>query len=153
MLITYAALAAAKRNGTLPALLAAMTPAQRVEAAHVCAANSTRTASAWLRTFGELVEAAELALEERAAQADAQAALAELRGETHCETCGAFDDAGCERCPRCGDALLPHPCVGAYARLEGSVYDLAANRFYCTVAAWPYSPAGRAGATLGELAA
>ena len=78
-MITFVALHAAKRNGTLVAWLAEMTPAERVEAAQVCAANSRRTVSEWLATFGELVEAAALALEERAAQADAAAELAEAR--------------------------------------------------------------------------
>lgn len=80
-MITFAALHTAKRNRTLVAWLAAMTPAERVEAAEVCAANSARSVCEWLATFGELVEAAELALEERAAQADAAAALAEMRAE------------------------------------------------------------------------
>ena len=92
-MITYTALHAAKRNGRLVAWLAAMSPAERVEAAEVCATNSARSVSEWLRTFGELVEAeqaaarlatrAALALEERAAQADAAAELAEWRGEPH----------------------------------------------------------------------
>lgn len=56
MRITYHQLHAAKRAGTLPALLASMTSAQRVEAAQVCAANSSKDVSHWLAIFGALME-------------------------------------------------------------------------------------------------
>jgi hypothetical protein len=56
--ITFTALHDAKRNGGLVQWLCEMTPAQRVEAAQVCAANSRRSVSDWLRTFGELMDGA-----------------------------------------------------------------------------------------------
>jgi hypothetical protein len=73
--ITFASLHDAKRSGSLVSWLAEMTPAERIEAAEVCATYSRRTVSEWLATFGELIEAAELALEEEAAKRDSAAAL------------------------------------------------------------------------------
>jgi hypothetical protein len=75
MIITFAALHTAKRAGTLPALLAAMTSAQRVEAAQVCAANSQRSVSHWLAVFGALMEADGVAAALKAAEDRDQAAL------------------------------------------------------------------------------
>jgi hypothetical protein len=101
--ITFASLHEAKRNQTLVSWLAEMTPAERVEAAEVCATYSRRTVSEWLATFGEMIEAAEAALEEEAAERDSAAALAEsradwtqaivLRGEVFEALCEAVDEA------------------------------------------------------------
>jgi hypothetical protein len=67
MLITYQMLHAAKKAGTLVELLASMTPAQRVEAAMVCAANSSKSVSHWLGIFGKLMDAASDAAQVQAA--------------------------------------------------------------------------------------
>lgn len=101
--ITFASLHDAKRNGSLVSWLAEMTPAERIEAAEVCATYSRRTVSEWLAIFGELIEAAEVALEEEAAERDSAAALAEsradwtqalvLRGEVFDALCEAVDKA------------------------------------------------------------
>jgi hypothetical protein len=90
--ITFASLHEAKRNQTLVSWLAEMTPAERVEAAEVCATYSRRTVSEWLATFGEMIEAAEVAIEEEAAERDSAAALAESQADTK---------ALSPRCPRC----------------------------------------------------
>lgn len=88
MLVTFSALHEAKRDGTLAQTLAAMTPAERVEAARVCAANSTRTVSEWLTTFGELVEADDAVYCEECGVA-VNPALAVLDGELMvCLGCG-----------------------------------------------------------------
>lgn len=47
------------------------------------------------------------------------------------------------------DRAALHP---RYVRQGGDVYDTNAGRWYCTVASWPYSPAARDGAVLGEPA-
>lgn len=88
MLVTFAALHEAKRDGTLAQTLAAMTPAERVEAAQVCAANSTRTVSEWLATFGELVEDAGYAVYCEECGVAVNPALAVLDGELMvCQGC------------------------------------------------------------------
>lgn len=45
------------------------------------------------------------------------------------------------------EAAIPAP----YKRIGGDVGERSGNfyRFYCTMAAWPYSPAARMGAELG----
>jgi hypothetical protein len=40
-----------------------------------------------------------------------------------------------------------------YVQRGGDVVDTNAGRFYCTLTAWPYSPAARDGAVLGRAAA
>ena len=95
MLVTFTALHEAKRDGTLAQTLAAMTPAERVEAAQVCAANSTRTVSEWLATFGELVEDAGYAVYCEACGVAVDPAVAVLDGELMvcpgCAPCSAAE--------------------------------------------------------------
>lgn len=91
--ITFAALHDAKRAGTLVAWLSEMSSAERVEAAQVCAANSARSVADWLRTFGELMEAAE------------GAAWVEQQAPFKCPDCGYSERVyinGAFRCLICG---------------------------------------------------
>ena len=78
MRITFDLLHTAKRERRLPALLASLTPAQRVEAAQVCAANKRgTTVSHWLSIFGALMEAEGVAaLDARAVEIDETARVA-----------------------------------------------------------------------------
>lgn len=105
------------------------------------------------RAFAE--EAAQLALEARAVLADEQAeAEAWAQAAETCDACccegETFEQAdGRLLCAGCAGFRAP----GRFGRFERDVYDFAANRWYCTAASWPYSPAARAGAEVYEVAA
>ena len=99
-MITYATLYTAKLNGTLPALLAGYAPAERIEAAEVCAANTRLTVSEWLNIFGKLIDAELARIEEDAADRDQAIALAEVaadRAEYRYQVIVALLDAGHEK--------------------------------------------------------
>lgn len=58
------------------------------------------------------------------------------------EACADERDAEAERAAR-------HP---RYVQRGGDVMDTGAGRWYCTLTAWPHSPAARDGAVLGRAA-
>lgn len=83
------------------------------------------------------------------AEAEAWAQAAET-----CDGCGGQGETveqadGRLLCAWCAGFRAP----GRFGRFERDVYDFASNRWYCTAASWPYSPAARAGAEAYEVAA
>jgi hypothetical protein len=58
-------------------------------------------------------------------------------------------EARAEERDAAADLAALHP---RYVARGGDVVDTGAGRFYCTLTAWPYSPAARDGAVLGRAA-